>query len=152
MRIRASDKTRDYSLRALHHDCTPEFDRRRCAHAGRRGARAPFSLRRSRFPASGRRRTVPSVNLFWPPRARARDTKRRVKCGKRARAGGHKREERDPFCAVEIHARIYSGARPLARSLRPIRDDRKRNTAEFPVPGANASRRRCSRQLRDKRH
>lgn len=58
---------------------------------------------------------------------------------------GHKCEERDPFCAVEIHARAYVGRCMLrfsaTRPLRPIRDDRKRNTAEFPVPRTNASRR-----------
>lgn len=57
-----------------------------------------------------------SVNLFWP----CRDTKRRVKCGKRARRG-HKCEERDPFCAVEIHARIYCSTASTTRPLAPGR-------------------------------
>lgn len=53
------------------------------------------------------------------------------------------------------HAYIES-YNSLAR-LRPIRDDRKRNTAEFSVPRANAPRRRVvaplfEKRLRDKRH
>jgi len=47
-------------------------------------------------------------------------------------------------------------ARSRGWSLRPIRDDRKRNTAEFLVPRANAPYRRrravVRRGLRDRRH